>query len=471
MISVLSLRQLLSGSSLFLLGLLILSGCASKKNKTSTTDSVGDIVILPERKEPSDSVPYVLPDSLLNQSLYTYKDEYNVAVILPLFLDSFERTIVDTLSFEDIVTTREDIYPPAKLGLKFYQGMQIALDSLAADGLKAKVHIYDGYDDLSIRRLINSNKLLDMDLIIGPIYNSHIRLLAPYIKKNSIPMVSPLSPAGDLTNNNDFFIMANPRLEVHAEHMFQLAADSFANENLILLFQSNDVELGYARSFRSMAQAHKEALINLTLNTDTQQVKMDPVVFHELSIDKNERTKLPDLDSEELETFLEADKNNVFVVPSVDMSFILNLSKELFYLSEDYQISIIGTPVWGNDDELRLDYVDSLDVYFTSPVYLDSTYYKSEFRHQVVAAYGFEPDLITLKAYDITRYLGSMIINYGINFKDMMLIDEQAGWHTNFKFREARNVSNTGTQENLLYLENKYVHILKYQDYQLIKLN
>ncbi len=455
-----------------MLVLLLLAGCASKKNKTktTTTESVGDVVVLPERKEPSDTVPYVLPDSLLNSSLYTYKDEYNIAVILPLYLDSFQTAATeDTLTFEQKIVTRDDLYPPATMALEFFQGVKVALDSLKATGLKAKVHVFDSYDDLAVRRLISSNELLQMDLIIGPIYNSHVKLLAPYIQKNKIPMVSPLSPAGDLTEKNPSFLMANPRFEVHSENMFQLVADSFAQDNLILIFQSNDVEMGYARSFREMAQQHKAGLVDAML--DGGQSGGNPVVFHEVSISKNEKRHLPDIDRRDLETYLEKGKNNVFVIPSVDLSLVLNLSKELFYLSEDYEISVVGTPIWNRDDELRLDYVAPLNVHFTAPIYLDSVYYNSQFRLNMIEAFGFEPSINTLKGYDITRYLGSMIINYGINFIDVLQIDEQAGWHTNFKFRPAYGSVSPAGAQNLLYLENKYVHILKYQDYKLVKLN
>lgn len=475
-------QQLLSGSKWFLLLLVIMAGCANTKKTGTQAPQPTDpgTVIIPDRQEPSDSVPYVLPDSIFDASLFTFKDTYHIALILPLHLDSFQTVLeVDSL-FEDdlprLTKNGDELYPPAKLGLDYYHGVRMAMDSLQKEGLVAVLHVFDSYTPKGIQNLTNSGELLGMDLILGPIYNSHLKIVAPFAKKNRIPMISLLSPAADITKDNPYFIMANPRLERHCEAMFEFALERFVNENVILLYEPNYQEAGFAKILRNKAQEQEQkyiaSLMEPVLDSLTGEYFIDTarrMPLHEIMLQVNEKTNLFDIEATDIELYLEEDKKNVFLLPTIDMSTVLNLSKEFARLSEEHDITVIGTPVWAKDEELRLDYISNFNVYFTSPDHLDSTYYQSPFRMQTMEQFGFEPSTTSIKAYDLTLYLGNLMKNYGLNFTDIMQIDSTVAWHTNYQFRP--EFSDKGKTDQVEFIENKYVHLLHYDQYQVIKEN
>lgn len=484
MISVQNPLQPLSGSKniwiAVVCALTLLAGCAGSKkgteivpetkpNKPINTGVVGEI--------PKDSIPYIVPDSLLTDDIFTYKDTYDIALVVPLFLDKFRApNMPDSLVMPDNLDKDPEIFKPALLGLEYLQGVKLALDSLAIQGFSARLHVFDGSDDVKVKVLVNTGKLLDMDLILGPIYNSHIKIVAPFAYKNRIPMVSPLSPTNNLVNNNDMYIMANPPLETHIEAIFGLVADTFAGQNLNVLYLDDEKEYAYVQLLQKMADQHNKSLNEFTnlmeqpFPVDTSAVK-GFVRLEEVPVSRNPETKLPELGDLELELYLDHEKNNVFILPTVDMAVIQMVTRELFAFSSDYQISIIGTPAWGNDEELRMDYIDAMDVFFTAPYFVDTSFYSSPLRNHFVDAFNTEPSATTLKAYDLTYYMGSLMVDYGTSYYHMMQVDEKAGVSNSFRLRN-QMVLDTVTMELLIdHVENKFVHILRYKDQQLIKLN
>lgn len=485
MISVQNPRQLLSGNKYIWIAiaglLLFVAACSGSKNSTREvtpeTDTnrpkdsgiVGDL--------PKDTIPFIVPDSLLTDDLFTYKDTYDIALIIPLFLDKFRApNMPDSLIVPENLNDDPELFKPAMLGLEYYQGVKMALDSLAAQGFSARVHVFDGSDDIKVKVLVNTGKLMNMDLILGPVYNSHVKIVAPFANKNRIPMVSPLSPANNLVNMNDMYIMANPPLETHIETMFSLVADSFNNQNLNLLYLDDQNEYAYVQLLKKLAKQHNQTLVQFqNLMEQPFPVDTNPtegmVIFEEIPVSRDPETKLPELGDLELELYLDHEKNNVFVMPTVDMAVIQMVTRELFAYSKDYHITIIGTPAWGNDEDLRMDYVDAMHVYFTSPYHIDSSFYSSALRDSFVVAFNTEPSSTTIKAYDLTRYLGTLMKDYGTSYYHMMQVDEYQGWHTSFRFRN-QMVMDSVTFEMLTdHVENKFVHILRYKDQQVLKLN
>ena len=80
-----------------------------------------------------------------------------------------------------------------KFHFLFFQGAQLALDSISSLGKKINVFVYDSENDsAAVEQIINSNDLALMDIIIGPLYSSNIKLVAKKLN-NNIKIISPFS--------------------------------------------------------------------------------------------------------------------------------------------------------------------------------------------------------------------------------------------------------------------------------------
>ena len=100
----------------------------------------------------------------------------NIAIILPFYVS---RNDTLSKSFDNEEDANNFIYERSKVSLSFFQGAQLALDSISSLGKKINVFVYDSENDsAAVEQIINSNDLALMDIIIGPLYSSNIKLVA-----------------------------------------------------------------------------------------------------------------------------------------------------------------------------------------------------------------------------------------------------------------------------------------------------
>jgi len=90
---------------------------------------------------------------------------FQVAVFTPLYLDS---------AFNANQAYKHDKYFPKYInpGLEFYEGIQLALDSLQKEKAQLDVYVYDLKSvTQSLSSVLNSDSFNNMDLIIGNVNN------------------------------------------------------------------------------------------------------------------------------------------------------------------------------------------------------------------------------------------------------------------------------------------------------------
>lgn len=477
MTSVRNLLRLLSGSNILVLlaALLIIAGCSRKNSGSLPPDVTDTSVSKPAGRPPVDTVFPEIPDSILNSSLFSYKDTYNIAVLLPFYLDSFP-------TYDDMDLTPEQydalkdrqLFKPSALAIEYYKGVKLALDSLAKAGLNVRTFVFDCYREDGIGSIIKSRVLDTMNLIIGPIYNSHIAELAPYCLKHQIPMVSPLSPSTTLSGNNPYFTMANPSLDIHVTDLFDFMTTNFEDDHLILLYQDNNNERHYVRMLQGLSASYKEQLLADSSNDfppkkpDGQLVDTIPFLV-EVPVPWDSYKNIADLDASSLNLALDPDKHNVILVPTVDMSLVQLLCQRLHALRDSFNVTVLGTPVWSKENELRLDYIRNLDIYYTTPVYFDTAYYQTSFYSSYLEDYGYEPPVYTVRAYDLTMFYGKLLRAYGLNFTELLPIEYYKGLHTNYNFKPV--YASPDDSSTVKYYENKFVHILHFEPGGLKKVN
>src|SRR5580698_6181550 len=91
----------------------------------------------------------------------TSSEKHNIAVFVPLYLDSaFDRS--GNYKFN---TSFPKFLNP---GLEFYEGAQLALDSLQSEGVQLDVHIYDTRSVTNpVSKKLQSADFQNTELIIG----------------------------------------------------------------------------------------------------------------------------------------------------------------------------------------------------------------------------------------------------------------------------------------------------------------
>lgn len=461
MISAQNRQQLLSGSKLWLvlITLVLVGACSSQKNTYGPPkgyDVVGeDTQPSKPAVSPIDTVlPPIGGEIIDTLPKYTHKPFYNVALILPFYTDSFP-------------TANGDIYPASKIGADYYNGVLAALDTLKQNGLSVKLHVFDSYPESYIDILVKGSKLSNMDLIVGPVYNSSMKTMAKYALEKGIPVWSPFSPASNITAKNPFFYISSPRVVTHAHNIIEYVTDSFKNANLITLYQFTELEKEFLEVYRNHIKNYNHQL-SLSLLDSVKvnpEYKIRPLVLNEKFIE-NHSSGLPKISSSMLEDMLLEEKQNVVIVPSMKTPFVLNVLRELYPLTEKYDITLLGTPTLGNDVDLQLNYLNALKAHFSQSYYLDTLFYSSSFYNNFVERFKCEPSNYAINGYDQMFFLGSMMKEFGTSFRTEMHHVAREGWGTGFQISPVILAPNANdTMPTIDYWDNQHLFMLRYNDY------
>jgi len=132
-------------------------------------------------------------------SLASKISNYNtkkLAILLPFRLNR-----VDLDSIKEVKNLiQHDAY--LGLSLDFHSGVLMALDSAKQLGISTKLDVFDTKSRVSeVSKIISDNDFSDYDAVIGPITSDNFDRAASILKRNNIPVISPLTKPKELYSN------------------------------------------------------------------------------------------------------------------------------------------------------------------------------------------------------------------------------------------------------------------------------
>ena len=362
-----------------------------------------------------------------------------IAVMLPFFLDS-----VDVYAMDD---EGPSIYPEALRALGFYEGILTALDSLKNKGANLVVHVYDTHNDTAkVKKILSGPEFDNMDLIIGPVYNRNLRLTAEFAKKNEIYLFAPLSPSNSITYFNPYYIMMNATLDTHCRKLGEYINKKYSETNIVLIYQENPLETERVEHFSTIINNRN---------------------FKRLSITKQF------VKPKDIAPLLSDSVPNTVVIPSFDEAFVSYIFHQLNPLLKKHEIVVFGMPTWNSYESLRSTYLQDLQVHITDSYWLDKEDERTiRFKKDYQKRFNCNPSQYAFRGYEIMTYIGHLVTTYGLGFADAFTT-------TTFKtafseFALAPNYVNkydTSSTSKIDFYENQSVHILKYKDFSLLKVD
>ncbi|MFT6850534.1 MAG: ABC-type branched-subunit amino acid transport system substrate-binding protein [Sphingobacteriales bacterium] len=396
------------------------------------------------------------PTGKLREDLTTKKGAYNIALLLPLCVES---------TLDSTFTNLKDLQAITVASADFYDGVRMALDEFGRTGVKFNLHVFDvdKYND-KIDNLILKNKLREMDLVIGPFYTHQAATLSNYIQFNQIPLVLPVTSASLSEFKNPYFIKANTPIELDARKL----AD-FVHEKYNILYRVSIVHNGTMDEI-AFLNAFKKEIIDM----DPLFI-VDEVNIAEKGFDKIDSVSYPEIP-------------NLVLIPSKDASFVTlaigyiqNMGKvlnkdlkpgdegydELIKDEKKYNWILMGHPNWYKMNNLNFETLQKLNTHIPSSYHVNySDPRVIEFVKRYRNKYRTEPTEFSIKGYDISRYFIRELFLYGTRFDLFLGDDTQKALHTNFKFEPAEGDStfNFGFSSGW---HNGNSTILKFENFEL----
>ena len=147
------------------------------------------------------------------ENLIAQNGRQKIAVFVPLYLDS---------AFDETNTYRfEKVFPKfLNPGLEFYEGIQLALDSLSKEKTQLEVFVFD---TRSSKTLLQEqlNALDSVGLIIAHASAQENWVLADEARLRKVPYINVNLPNDGGITNNPYFVMLNPTLRTHVEAAYR----------------------------------------------------------------------------------------------------------------------------------------------------------------------------------------------------------------------------------------------------------
>jgi LysM repeat protein len=267
--------------------------------------------------------------TLLDSELYlddiitkNYHGDFKVAVLLPFMLDAQKRDA----SMDRFVD--------------FYKGCIIAADSLSKLGFNIDLHAFDiGKTHSQISSVLNNPQLKQMDLIIGPAYQSQVSYIAKFAQENNIRTVIPFSSnVPELSTNKYLYQVVSPQKE-----LYPILSEKFCE-----LFKDKLVIISQTESFTTYNKSDFTDLLLPQLTKNNIEYKY--IDDYKIAAKVDSLAKL-------------SEKDIIFLTPSSNEVLLNKLGEQLELITAK-NVSVFAFPEWSG---YQIDELYSLPIYsFTS---------------------------------------------------------------------------------------------------------
>jgi hypothetical protein len=284
---------------------------------------------------------------------------HRIAIFVPLFLDSaFDAT--GTYKYEKVFP--KFINP----GLEFYEGVELALDSLETEGIRLDVQVYDTRSaSKSISQILQSPDFQQTELIIGHVIPTELRELADAALHKNIPFINVNFPNdGGITDNPDFVIL-NSTLKTHCASIYRFLQRNYATST-IFMFRKKGLQEDRLQNY----------FTEIEKNTASVPLRLKFITLAET------------FDIRQLLPYLDSNRKTICVVGSLDENFGKNFCQQLASVFKTYPTKIIGMPTWDNINDFTQPEYSDAEIFYTSPFYINPNdslvlgiqqYYKTRF--------------------------------------------------------------------------------------------
>ena len=317
--------------------------------------------------------------------------------------------------------------------LEFYQGMQLAVDSLNKEKIKLRIVFQDTKSsNPSLDDLLASDSLGRSQLMIAVFNNrNEIKPLADYSLEKEIPLLSYTFPNDGGVTGHPYFVLINPTLKTHLEAIFKYVQRNYATQPVQLITRKGATE-----------ELIQQTFAELNKKTPGSSIKLNTIELRD--------GFLP----EELLPKLDSTRENLIICGSLQDEFAYNLTRMLG-TAKNYKAVMIGMPTW----ETGRDYSKFMEIVYTSHFQLKTS---EKAATNIAAAYknklAGKPGDMVYKGLEATYHFGKLLAKYPNTFMQH-ISDKEFRLLNDFDIKANKSVSGSTN-----YLENKKIYFIRKQD-------
>jgi len=368
---------------------------------------------------------------LLAQSGLTVS-RHTIAVFLPLYLDS----AFDASGEYSYGKSFPKFLNP---GLEFYEGLQLAADSMNKTAAPLNILIYDTRSEkMPVSAIVKRPEFSQVELIIGQVSYGEIRLLADIAKKKNIPFVNTNAPNDGGVTNNPSLIVLNSTLRTHIQGIYKFLQRSYGTTPVVV-FRKKGVQ-------EDVLQKYFQEIEN---NTSSVSLKLKFVTLNN------------NFSSAQLKPYLDSNRVTMCIAGSLDDQFAKQLTLQLANLNNNYPVQVMGMPTWDIFTEFEKKDYRGLEIFYSTPFYnakLDkvSIALTNYFKNNLFS----RPTDMAFRGYECLLHFGKLLVDKGANLGSS-IGEKKYKVFTDF---DIQPVFLNKTSPTLDYFENRKIYFVKMLD-------
>lgn len=356
-----------------------------------------------------------------------------IAIFAPLYLDS-------AFDYNENYRYAKNVFPKfINPGLEFYEGAQLAIDSLNKEKSPLEVFIYDTRSaKQDISQQLKKAEADGVELIIAHCNSAEVKLFSDAGLKINVPVINVNLPNDGGTNSNPFFVVLNSTLRTQCEGIYRYIQKHYSLTPIIVFRKKGQLEDRLKTYFDDFGK-----------NTVAVPLKIKYVELTD-SFSVNQ-----------LRTHLDTSIQTLCIAGSLDESFGKRLVKQLAQLKKQkFQATIMGMPTWDNIKDFNKPEYKGVEVIYSTPFYnakLDKVSQNiTNYFNTIMFA---RPSDMVFRGYEVTWKYAKLLLQFGKDISSN-LGNKQYKVFTDFDIQPNLNKQSM----TLDYFENKKLFFLKWQD-------
>jgi ABC-type branched-subunit amino acid transport system substrate-binding protein len=371
---------------------------------------------------------FLLGASLSAVAQDTPQVRYQVAVFTPLYLDS---------AFDETTEYRYGKAFPKFInpGLEFYEGVELAIDSLNSEGLPLDVYIYDSRSATStLQDELKKPGFDSIDLVIGHVNAKEARQIANAVAKKNIPFINANYPNDAGVTNNPNYIILNSTLQTHFNAIYRFIQKNHSLAPVIMFGKKGAQEERIKKIFDDIGKTTGSVPLKIKYVALNDYFTVDDVKKH-----------------------LDEDATTVCIAGSFDVNFGKQLTAILASVYEQQSSILFAMPTWWEVTDFSTPDFKGVEVFYTTPFYLsDSNALGSKITQDFKTRFYSRPTDMYYRGFETLYHFAHLLQLHGKNLGSS-LSDKRSKIFTNFDIQPVINPK-TNTLD---YFENKKIYFIK----------
>ncbi|MBT7851099.1 MAG: LysM peptidoglycan-binding domain-containing protein [Flavobacteriaceae bacterium] len=374
----------------------------------------------------------------LSDSLVDFSPK-KMALLLPFKTKSID---FDSLNLAKIQLKRDGFI---NISTDFYAGVVMAIDSAKRLGISTKLEVFDtNAQPLDLKTVLLQTNFSNFDAVLGPITTQNLELIAKYVEKDSVPVISPFVKTKNIYHN--LFQTIPDETWMRTKMINYVKSDTIPHQTLIIYDAKNLATANYLKT------EFPEATL-LTSKKDDEGLEQFFLMLEDVQAALLSGRTL---------VFLES--NNVGFVSNV--TSMLNAMNGITILKDeddneteiDRDIFLMTTSKNRAFEGSNISNYDLSNLHFQYPSVNFDSQFSEAFEQRYIQQFGTFPNKYAIRGFDVTMDILLRLSKFGT------LYTQTSSFQTAYLENKFQYV----LQPYGGY-KNEAGYILKYEDLQIVK--